>query len=138
MKSSAIFKCFVVLSVFLVSSCEGEMQGVIQGSKERPKIEYTQGLESDALKVTLPNGEVFNGKLVFANQTSAFVTGMMGTDSAFGYGSASDGKMIGKLFSDRGRVMNCSMQYANAGGETSSGGVGECQIVNGEKIDVLW
>ena len=132
MKSSAIFKCFVVLSVFLVSSCEGEMQGVIQGSKERPKI------ESDALKVTLPNGEVFNGKLVFANQTSAFVTGMMGTDSAFGYGSASDGKMIGKLFSDRGRVMNCSMQYANAGGETSSGGVGECQIVNGEKIDVLW
>ena len=132
------FKIFAVTALLSVCACSGEMQGVVQGSSERPKIAYEQGMDQDHLTVTMPDGEVFDGKLVMSNKSTTVANVFAGSLDGFGIGTTSDGKMVGKLFSNNSRVMNCVMQYADSSGFTTSGGVGECQIVGGPKIDVLW
>ncbi len=124
--------------ILMLAACGGEMQGVVQGTGERPKIVYQQGLDQDHLTITMPDGEVFDGKLVLANQSETAMSFFAGDVSGFGLGSTSDGKMVGKLFSNRSRVMNCKMQYADASGFTTSGGIGECLIDGGQKVDVIW
>jgi hypothetical protein len=132
----------IVFASAVVCGCSGSMQGVIAGSSERPQITYQQGMDSDDLRVAMPNGEVFQGKVVHAGrmETVGFGTAVSGLDSASGtyFGTSSTGQMVGKLFSDRRRVMDCQMQYADSSGFTTAGGVGQCQIVGGERIDIVW
>ncbi len=136
------FLVISALGLSVLAGCSGSMQGVIAGSSERPQISYEQGMDSDNLRVAMPSGEVFQGKLVHAGQTETvgFGTAVSGLDTAFGtyFGSSTTGRMVGKLFSDQGRVMDCQMQYADASGFTTAGGVGQCQVVGGERIDVVW
>ena len=128
----------VTLAFMSLLGCTGEMQGVVQGSTERPKIVYEQGMDQDRLTVTMPDGEVFDGKLVMADKSTTVMNLFASDLNAFGVGSTSSGRVVGKLFSNRSRVMNCAMQYADSSGFTTSGGVGECQIVDGPKVDIIW
>ena len=134
---------FAALSLVALIGCSGSMQGVIAGSSERPQISYQQGMDSDNLTVAMPTGEVFEGKILHAGrmETVGFGTAMSGLNTASGtyIGTSSTGQMVGKLFSDRGRVMELpEMQYPNSSGFTTAGGVGQCQIVGGERLDIVW
>ena len=46
------------------------------------------------------------------------------------------GKVVATLFGDKDNTMRCRFQLTNPEAGLSSGGVGECQISNGGKIDV--
>ena len=46
------------------------------------------------------------------------------------------GKVVAKLFGDRGSTMRCRLQLTNPEAGLSSGGVGEYQVSNGGKVDV--
>lgn len=130
------------LGFSVLAGCSGSMQGVIAGSSERPQISYEQGMDSDNLQIAMPSGEVFQGKLVHAGRvdTVGFGTAVSGLDTATGtyFGTSTTGRMVGKLLSNQGRVMDCQMQYADASGFTTAGGVGQCQVLGGERIDIVW
>ena len=46
------------------------------------------------------------------------------------------GKVVTTLFGDKGNTMRCRFRHTNPEAGLSSGGVGECQVSNGGKIDV--
>lgn len=92
------------------------MQGMIRGSGERVTMTYVQAMQHDDLNVTLPDGELFRGKIV----------------------RESKGNMRGTLFGDRGHTMACRLHYASSSGFTGDGGVGLCETSDGRQIDVQW
>jgi hypothetical protein len=117
--------------------------------------------ENGTMSVTLPSGEKFSGRyLQPTSETSGEVIDpmwggfSMGFDSWGGEGgidSASEawvvgddvpafaqyysGKVIALLLGDRGNKMRCRFRLSNPAEGMSSGGVGECQITGGGKID---
>lgn len=122
-----------------IVGCSGEMQGTIAGSSARPTIAWQQGMNSDRLTITMPDGEAFQGRVVAANQAETIGFGSVwGGRSGSYYGSTTTGQMVGKLLSNRGRAMDCQFQYADSSGLTNAGGVGTCMIVGGERIDIVW
>ena len=106
--------------------------------------------EGGTISVTLPSGELFNGKyLQVTSTTTADVIEPVfwgpvwdpwgdpwfggGNDTAFVRNYS--GKVVATLFGDKGDTMRCRFNLTNPDVGMGGGGVGECQVSNGTKID---
>ena len=139
----------VVLCLCLVG-CSGTMRGMVRGGGEQVSIAYNQGIAHDDLTVTLPDGESFSGKAVMVGKSTSIVQGFgtanaWGTGgkasaygSSFGVASTYTGNVQAVLFGNRGRTMQCQLQYADTGGLTNAGGVGVCETSDGKILDIQW
>lgn len=127
------------------------MQGMVRNDGTRVPIAYEQGMEHDNLKVEMPDGETFTGKVVMVGASTGFASGFgsasaidnsggyaYGSGSTFGVVNTYTGNMQGVLFGDNGHTMRCKFQYADSSGLTTSGGIGLCEASNGRIIDVQW
>ncbi len=113
---------------------------------------------SGELAVSLPDGELYTGRYLQITSTSTADSlgsawGGWGGWGPYwsdwgpyggpwvGGGSFStflqnySGKVIATLFGNRGNVMRCRFQLANPAEGMPGGGVGECQLKNGDKIE---
>jgi len=130
----------------LVAGCMGgSMQGVIS-SGDPITMNYEQGFSSDTYS-TVVDGENFSGRAVPIDRTSSFATvygsaysnyGGSISSNATSFGSSSGGKFKAVLIGDKGSSLKCILQYADTGGFTSSGGVGECVHSDGRTVDLSW
>ena len=116
--------------------------------------------ENGTMKATMPDGERFNGRYL---QVTSETSGDMLAPFWGGYGVAWDdwgadseseawveggdvptftqnysGKVIATLLGDRGHRMRCRFRLANPAEGMSSGGVGECQVSGGGRIDATF
>jgi hypothetical protein len=127
------------------------MTGMVRESGDMVTIAYEQGMEHDALSVTMPDGEHFQGKVVMVGRTTGISSGFAnlsahsstgahasGSGYAFGVANTDTGNMQAILFGNRGHSMRCSFQYANTSGLTNAGGIGVCETSAGKVIDVQW
>ena len=110
------------------------MQGVTRGTGEAVRFSYQQGMDSDTLTAVIGN-ETFQGKAVMRGRQSISATTWSG-DAIFG--SSSTGDAVAVLIGSRGSSLSCQLQYADASGMTTSGGVGVCRHSDGRVIDVVW
>ena len=136
-------RTFAILPfVLLVLGCSGTMDGMVRDSGTRITLSYVQGIEHDDLQVQMPDGELFSGKAVMSDRSSALISSIgsnaSGSGTAFSVVQTYTGSMVGVLFGDRGNTMQCRFQYADSGGFTPSGGVGLCETSDGQLIDVQW
>ncbi len=109
--------------------------------------------EGGTMTVDLPNGESFSGEYVQITSTStadvvhpSFWAPMWDDWGPFGdpWFAGADfptfvrnysGKVVATLFGDRGDTMRCRFQLSSPERGMSGGGVGQCQVSNGGKID---
>ena len=135
----------------LLMGCSGTMNGMLRNDGTRVAISYEQGIDHDKLSVTMPDGEVFTGKVVMVGASSGIVSGFgsasaysstgnhaYGNGSTFGIINTYTGNMQGVLFGNKGHTMRCKFQYADKSGFTTSGGVGLCEISDNRVIDIQW
>ena len=133
------------VAVCTVSSCSGTMQGIVRGSGEKVQFVYEQGIDHDKL-TTVIDGEAFAGKAVMRGATTvvgnAFGSTTAGANAAFStmtmIGSQLTGDFVAILLGSNGSTLSCQLQYADASGFTTSGGVGTCQHSDGRLIDIVW
>ena len=138
-------KYFLILLLLSLSACMGGGMRGVMSDKQLVTMRYEQGFASDVYKTTI-DGEYFEGKAVRADASETFATafgssysGMSSTTAtATVVGSTSGGKMTAVLIGSRGNTLRCLMQYADAGGFTSFGGVGECVHSDGRRLDLTW
>jgi len=105
--------------------------------------------EGGKISVALPNGEEFKGKYVQVTSTTTadvvepvfygpvwapWGDPWFGTDNQAFVRNYS-GKVVATLFGNRGNTMRCRFTLADPSAGMSGGGVGECQVSNGVKID---
>lgn len=130
--------------VFLMGCMTGEMRGMVSDGTAIV-VNYQQEMMSD-LYTTNINGQNFSGRAVSIDQSAsfgtAFGTASVGGTTAFGssniFTSSMGGKFRAILLGDKGSSLKCLMQYADASGFTSMGGVGECLHSDGRKVDIIW
>jgi hypothetical protein len=110
------------------------------------------------LETTLPNGEVFSGRYLQVTSTATADTlgagwggwgpwgdywndwGPFGSPWVGGGDYSTfiqnySGKVLATLFGDRGDTMRCRFQLADPEEGMDSGGVGQCETSDGEKIE---
>ena len=112
--------------------------------------------EGGRLTVALPGGEYFSGRYLQITSTSTtdvvqpismfwgprwhhwgpFGPPWMEEGDHTAFVRNYSGKVVATLFGDKGNTMRCRFQLTNPEAGLSSGGVGECQVSNGGKIDV--
>lgn len=142
------------LTVFvavLLAGCSGTMNGMIRGSGQIVQVQYEQGALTDSLTLQMPDGEIFKGKAVpvgrsvtstntFGSATAYSSRGTVasGFGSGFGTSTSSNGQFQALLFGNKGSSMKCQLQYADAKGLTTAGGVGTCEASTGKVIDLQW
>jgi hypothetical protein len=139
----------IIVPLVLLSGCmNGDMQGVMSDGTAI-SMSYEQGMSSDTYTTTI-DGEAFKGKSVSVDQSvtfantfgSAFATSgaysASGFGTGFGIGSSMGGKFKAILLGSKGSSLKCLMQYADASGFTTSGGVGECLHSDGRTIMITW
>lgn len=120
--------------ILAASACSGAMQGVTRGTGEAVQFSYEQGMDSDILTAVVGN-ETFKGKAVMRGKQAVQASTWSG-DAIFG--SSSTGDAVAVLLGSRGSSLSCQLQYADASGFTTSGGVGICQHSDGRIIDIVW
>lgn len=131
-----------LLAALALASCTGTMQGAVRGEGTPVVFVWQQGFDSDTYTAVV-GGERFTGRAVMADASETFATafGILPGGrlaSAQGFASTTSGRLKATLLGDRGSTLRCLMQYADAGGFTPSGGVGECFHSDGRVIDVVW
>jgi hypothetical protein len=156
MAATAALSRWLVLAATL-SGCV--YQGAIAGRLEAPGTQpkpITMNFQTERfgaggiINTELPSGEYFTGRyLQITDDMTAdtFGPGWMGWGPwgpGWGdWGGGADyatfvqnysGKVVATLFGDRKNTMRCRFQLANPEDGMSGGGVGECQITNGDKI----
>lgn len=117
------------------------MQGQIQGGKPVIFAYNDSGFDSGTLEVMLPDGEHFSGKYVNKNSDASMsFYGTSGGQATNGHGTANiaEGKIVAVLMGNRGNTMQCTMSPSNASMGMISDGVGQCQVSDGRKIDVIF
>ncbi|AZY95977.1 hypothetical protein F1642_14770 [Paracoccus sp. NBH48] len=127
-------RAWPVAFFFGLSACSGTMQGVTRGTGEAVQFSYQQGMDSDTLTAVI-GSETFQGKAVQRGNRTMTATTWSG-ESVFG--SSSTGDAVAVMIGSRGSSLSCQLQYADASGFTTSGGVGVCQHSDGRVIDVVW
>lgn len=127
-------KTWPIALMFGLSACSGTMQGVTRGTGEAVQFSYQQGMDSDTLTAVI-DGETFQGKAVQRGSRTMTATTWSG-ESVFG--SSSTGDAVAVMIGSTGSSLSCQLQYADASGFTTSGGVGVCQHSDGRVIDVVW
>lgn len=129
-----LFRACPMALILAISACSGTMNGVTRGTGEAVTFSYEQGMDSDTLTAAIGD-ETFRGKAVMRGAQSISATTLSG-DMIFG--SSSTGDAVAVLIGNRGSSLSCQLQYADASGFTTSGGVGACRHSDGRVIDVVW
>ena len=133
MRRSILFFILTALGVAL-SACSGTMKGVDRYSGARVFIDYEdEKFGSAQLKVQMPDGELFIGKLM-KEQTAA----NMNASSGKGYPAVDQfrGNTEAFLFGDRGNTMKCKFRLSDTIVGFKSGGFGLCETSNGRVVDI--
>lgn len=133
----------IIMAALGLAACEsiGTAQGVSNGKPV--SFDYQQGfLDNDGkLKVTMPDGELFQGKFVQRSSSNS------GDEIIFGKKSKNNGVIFNSsestssltqalLIGNRGNTMKCQLELSNPGSGIDEGGIGSCQVSNGETVDL--
>jgi hypothetical protein len=127
--------------ILLTSACSGTLQGQMQGGEAVTFAYEDTGFDSGSLTVTLPDGELFQGKYINKNSDvsgSAHVFGDGGSATVITSETVRPGTIIATLFGNMGRTMKCSLTPSNASMGMVSSGVGDCRVSDGRIIDVIF
>jgi hypothetical protein len=112
--------------------------------------------EGGRLTVPLPSGEYFTGRYLQITSTSTadvvqpismfwgprwhhwgpFGPPWMEEGDHTAFVRTYSGKVVATLFGDKGNTMRCRFQVTNPEAGLGNGGVGECQVSDGGRIDV--
>lgn len=157
--------CLAVVVVFtgLLWGCASS--GLLHGKlliPERPAADVTFNFKSDlagggTLTTVLPDGESFSGKYVqITSSTSRYLLEPMFRDwtpywsdwgpfGPYAWNRGEDfetfrtnysGKVVATLVGDKGTAMRCRFRLSDPPVGLSGGGLGECQLSTGGRIDV--
>ena len=129
--------CFVLLIVFILSSCAGSMTFIPRTGGQLLKANYQDGMGQTTISVVLPSGETLQGSLIWippgGGISTAFVTTDQGSAVASGMASGNTGMYVGSVVGDRGTTMRIEL-LCNAwtgkcvgAGQTSEGVVYDIQ-----------
>ena len=156
MAATAALSRWLVLAAAL-SGCtySGAIAGRLEAPGAQPKP-ITMNFETErfgaggTINTELPSGEYFTGRYLQITEdmnTDTFGPGWMGWGPwgpGWGdWGGGADyatfvqnfsGKVVATLFGDRKNTMRCRFQLANPPDGMSGGGVGDCQVTNGDTI----
>lgn len=137
--------------VILLAGCTGTMGGMLRDSGERVSFSYKMQFNDDALFVTLPDGEHFEGKAVMVGNTKSteYRSGNSTSKSTSGEKTrersaersvvdTSTSTFQATLFGDRKHTMSCKLHYADTSGVIASGGIGVCEVSDGRVVDLQW
>lgn len=133
----------VILAALGLSACEsiGTAQGVSNGKPV--SFDYQQGfLANDGkLKVTMPDGELFEGKFVQRSSTGSgtgFILGRKSKDNGaiFNNSNNKSSSTQALLIGNRGNTMKCQFELSSPESGIDEGGIGSCQVSNGETVDI--
>lgn len=120
--------------VFALMACSGTMKGIDRYSGKRVHLAYEdEKFGSAVLQVTMPDGELFIGKLIEEPGTA-----VAGVPSDIEYPSVDElrGNTEAFLFGDRGNYMKCKFRLSDTVLGFKSGGFGLCQTSYGRVVDV--
>jgi hypothetical protein len=125
-----ILVIFLPIWVIAVMACAGTMKGVDRHTGKRVYYEYEDAkFGSGAIKMTMPDGERFVGKIV----DDATV------DSSEGYPNVYEfpGNTEAFLEGDKGSKMRCKFRLSDTIVGFKSGGYGLCETDDGRVIDMF-
>lgn len=154
-RTAAFGRGLMVMAMLSGCTYSGAIAGRVEGRGMQPKP-ITMNFETQrfgaggTINTELPSGEYFTGRyLQVTSDTTAdsFGPGWVGwgpwgpgwSDWGGGADYATfvqnySGKVIATLFGDRKNTMRCRFQLANPPDGMAGGGVGECQVTNGDVI----
>jgi len=155
-RTAALTRWLVLASTLSGCVYQGAIAGRVEAPGAQPKP-ITMNFQTQrfgaggTINTELPSGEYFTGRyLQITSETTADTFGPgWGGWGPWGpgwgdWGGGADyatfvqnysGKVVATLFGDRKNTMRCRFQLANPQDGMSGGGVGECQVTNGEKIE---
>ncbi len=146
-------------SALLLAGCisTGQMAGRL-AKPDEPAVPVTLEYQTSrfgqggTMWSTLPNGEFFDGKyLQITAAATADTIGPVAVGWGWGWAPVDpwfagvnattfvqqySGRVVATLFGDQGHVMRCRLNLSNPAGGITGGGIGECEVSNGERIDV--
>ena len=143
----------IVLGLALAGGCAttGSMSGLI-ADPGRPAQSVALGYRLDRsgdsgyLSLTLPGGESFNGPLARIGPTGAAAAPGLDLDFSvvdwgftaddWTFGPTDTDKAVALLQGNRGGKIRCRFTLLYPDGGIPSGGTGQCEVSNGETIDV--
>lgn len=148
--------CVVAISSLAACQTTTVGQGRLAGMKVTQDITFQVtenffGSDGAAVTATLPDGEVFTGKLVTPKRQSTNVGQTYGFNDGFydfddfdngpffitTYSTTYSPTARGVLFSAK-RSMRCQITLSNPRAGFSDGGVGQCQLSNGGTSPVVF
>jgi hypothetical protein len=133
MRKQGLF-IFLTTMVFALMACSGTMKGIDRYSGKRVQLAYEdEKFGSAVLHVTMPDGELFIGKLIEEPGTT-----VAGSPSGIEYPTVDEfrGNTEAFLFGDRGNYMKCKFRLSDTVVGFKSGGFGICQTSNGRLVDI--
>jgi hypothetical protein len=133
MRKPVLFFIFTTL-VIASMACSGTMRGIDRYSGKRVYFVYEEEKFGSAeLQVTMPDGELFIGKLI-KEQTAA--TSNAPLDKGYPAVDEFRGNTEAFLFGDRGNNMRCKFRLSDTIVGFKSGGFGLCETSYGRVIDI--
>ncbi len=151
-------RCLLVVGALSGCSYQGAIAGRLMAPGMQPKpieMEYKTARfgAGGTISTTLPDGEYFTGRyLQVTSETTADAFGpgwggwgawnpFWGDWDGGDYETFIDnytGKVVATLFGDRNHTMRCRFQLSDPAEGMTGGGVGECQVSNGDKIEATF
>lgn len=133
----------IILSLFLLVSCAKSFQ-LIRFS-DGLTIEGAANLVSKTLTLTMPDGEVMEGRYAAVSDatfSTGFATGTFtagravgtATSTAYGFSAGGHGNGYALLKGNRGRVMECVFQF----NPMNNHGFGEARTNKGEAFKMIF
>lgn len=154
-RTAALTRWLVLTGLLAGCAYSGAIAGRVESPGMQPKP-ITMDFQSErfgaggTMNTKLPDGEYFTGRyLQVTSDTSAdsFGPGWGGWGPwgpGWGdWGGSADyatfvknysGRVIATLFGDHSDTMRCRFQLANPPDGMAGGGIGECQVTNGDRI----
>jgi hypothetical protein len=154
-RSAALGRWLVVAGLLSGCTYSGAIAGRVEGRGMQPQpitMNYTTERfgAGGTISTELPSGEYFTGRyLQITSDTEAndlgpgwigwgpWAPGWSDWGGDVDYATfiqKYSGRVIATLFGDRKNTMRCRFQLANPEEGMAGGGVGECQVTNGETI----
>jgi hypothetical protein len=124
-----------VVWTFALMACSGTMKGIDRSSGKRVFFTYTgEKFGAAEIRVTLPDGEHFVGRLV---EESAPTGENSPSTETYPAVDEFSGNTEALLEGDRGHSMKCKFRLSDKVLGFKSGGFGLCETINGRVIDIF-
>ena len=130
---------FIAFFLAVLTACSGTLQGVVRQDARRVSLNYSDSRIGTAdIKVALPDGERFAGRVKRGTEQTARETGVSSNTDRFEAIETFDGNADAVLSGNRGNIMKCRFNLTDIIIGFSSGGFGICQVTDGRVIDIFF